>query len=186
MMKFARAAAPYRQTHKPASTVRFFYRPLLPFEEAMKPYIYGPKFMWNLDTSVGKLGANSNACDVSFIQWYYVLASNFHLTDADRKAIYRNVKITGSCNGKDDDPLVQAIIAQQQATRHPQVDGKVSVVHGSGKVGSDVAFFLLRIEARLAVMYPKEWPRLDLIPNCPSSVAEVSRFAVPTMNELVH
>jgi len=32
----------------------------------MKPYIYGPKFMWNLDISVGKLGANSNACDVLY------------------------------------------------------------------------------------------------------------------------
>lgn len=152
----------------------------------MKPYVYGPMFMWNLDTSVGKGAANSNPCDVSFIQWYYVLASNFHLTDPERKALYRTVQITGLCNGKDDDPLVQAIIAHQQVTHHPQVDGKVSVVHGSGKVADRIAFFLLRLEARLAVMYPREWPRLDLIPNCPPSVAEVSRFAVPSMADLRH
>ena len=151
----------------------------------MKPYVYGPKFMWNLETSVGKGAANNNPCDVSFIQWYYVLASTFHLTDPERKVIYRNVQVTGTCDGTNTDALVQAIFAHQQITQHPQIDGRVSVVHGSGHIGS-VAFFLLRLEARFAVMYPREWPRLDLIPRCPSSVAQVSRFAVPTIAELTH
>jgi hypothetical protein len=151
----------------------------------MKPFVYGPKFMWNLDCSVGKAGANSIPCDVSFIQWYYALASDFHLTDPERKEIYRKVRITGACSGRDDDPLVQAIIAQQRIMNHPQVDGKVSVVSGSGKMG-EIAFFLLRLEARMAIMYPKVWPRLDLIPKCPASVAECSRGAVPEMAELTH
>jgi hypothetical protein len=140
--------------------------------------------MWNLDTSVGKGGGN-DPTDVSFIQWYYALASNFHLTDPDNKALYEKVQITGFCNGTDDDPRVQAIIAQQQTTNHPEVDGKVSAVHGSGKIGV-VAFFLLRLEARFAVMFPREWPRLDLIPRCPASVAKVSRDAIPTYAELKH
>jgi hypothetical protein len=151
----------------------------------MQPYVYGPKFMWNIDSSVGKAASNNILCDVSFIQWYYVLASEFHLTDPERKALYREVKITGTCNGTDRDPLVQAIIAQQQTMNHPQIDGKVSVVRGSGKINAN-AFFLLRLEARFAIMYPREWPRLDLIPKCPPSVAQASRYAIPTLAELTH
>jgi hypothetical protein len=149
----------------------------------MKPYVYGPKFMWNLDCSVGKGGQNSVAADVSFIQWYYTLAANFQLTEPANKEIYRKVKITGTCNGTDNDPLVAAIIAQQRAMRHPQADGRVSVVTGTGKVGAN-AFFLLRLEARFAIMHPNAWPRLDLIPNCPSSVATASRSAIPSMSEI--
>ena len=149
----------------------------------MKPFVYGPKFMWNLDCSVGKGGSNNIACDVSFIQWYYVLASEFHLTEPGNKAIYRNVKITGSCNGTDADPLVAAIIAQQRSMNHPYVDGKVSVVTGTGMLGAK-AFFLIRLEARFGVMYPNAWPRLDLIPQCPGNVMQVSRSAIPNLAEL--
>ena len=149
----------------------------------MKPYIYGPKFMWNLDCSVGKGAGNNIISDVSFIQWYYTLAAGFHLTEETNKAIYRKVQVTGMCSGKDSDPLVAAIIAQQRSMNHPQIDGRASVVTGTGKVGAN-AFFLLRLEARLAVMYPNAWPRLDLMPNCPPSVAAVSKGVVPTMAEL--
>ncbi|MDW6025006.1 hypothetical protein SAZ10_24930 [Mesorhizobium sp. BAC0120] len=149
----------------------------------MKPYIYGPKFMWNLDASVGKGGSNSDPCDVSFIQWYYILAADFHLTDLDRKVLYRKVQLTGTCAGTDADPLVQAILAHQRILNHPQIDGRISVVHGTAKIGAS-AFFLLRLEARFAVMYPDKWPRLDLIPRCPPKVAEVSRYAIPAMSEL--
>ena len=149
----------------------------------MKSYIYGPKFMWNIDCSVGKGGQNTISADVSFLQWYYTLAANFHLTTPENKAIYRHVKITGACNGQDTDPLVAAIIAQQRSLNHPYVDGKASVVNGTGRV-TDKAFFLIRLEARFAVMFPSAWPRLDLIPNCPSSVAEIARNAIPNLAEI--
>ena len=148
----------------------------------MQPYIYGPKFMWNLTASVGKGGANTNSADVAFIQWYYTLAANFHLTDQANKDVYRRVHVTGTCNGTDADPLVAAILQQQRSMGHT-ADGKVSVVSGTGKVG-DKAFFLLRLEARFAVMYPSAWPRLDLIPNCPPAVKQVALSAVPQLSEL--
>ena len=149
----------------------------------MQPYVYGPKFMWNLTASVGKGGANTNGADVSFIQWYYTHAAHFHLTDPANKEVYRKVRITGVCNGTDSDPLVQAILTQQRSMNHSSIDGRVSVVTGTGKLG-DKAFFLLRLEARFAIMFPAEWPRLDLIPNCPSSVKEAMRAAVPNLAEL--
>lgn len=149
----------------------------------MKPYVYGPKFMWNLDASVGKMAANSDPADVAFIQWYYTLAVNFHLTNPENKGIYKYVKVTGSCSGRDNDPLVAAIIAQQRSMNHPTVDGKVSVVTGTGKLGA-YAYFLLRLEARFAIMYPNAWPRLDLIPNCPPNIMAVSKLSVPILAEL--
>ncbi len=149
----------------------------------MQPYVYGPKFMWNLDCSVGKGGANSITSDVSFIQWYYTLAATFHLTDPGNKEVYRKVKITGLCNGTDNDPLVAAIIVQQRSMSHPNIDGKVSVVTGTGKLGA-AAFFLLRLEARFAIMFPNAWPRLDLIPGCPGTVIAASLASVPNMAEL--
>lgn len=150
----------------------------------MQPFVYGPKFMWNLECSVGKGGANSVGSDVSFIQWYYTHAAGFHMTEPGNKEIYRKVKITGTCNGTDNDPLVAAIFAQQRSMNHPFVDGKVSVVTGPGKVGASTAFFLLRLEARFAIMFPNAWPRLDLIPNCPASIQQTSRGTVPTLAEL--
>src|SRR5215471_14221188 len=109
--------------------------------------------MWNLDCSVGKGGANAVPCDVSFVQWYYMLAAGFSLTDPENKEVYRRVRVTGLCSGMDNDPLVGAIFIQQRSMRHPFIDGKVSVVSGTGKVGVN-AFFLLRLEARFAVMFP--------------------------------
>lgn len=149
----------------------------------MQPYVYGPKFMWNLTASVGKGGANTNSADVAFVQWYYSLAANFHLTEQANKDVYKYVQVTGACSGADTDPLVKAIIQQQRSMNHPTVDGKVSVVSGTGKLG-DKAFFLLRLEARFAVMYPSAWPRLDLIPGCPPAVKAAALSAVPQLSEL--
>jgi hypothetical protein len=150
----------------------------------MKPYLHpagnGFHFQWNLDVAVGKGGPNSSKCDVTYIQWYYTLAAAHALTPEDRKAIYRKVSVTGSCRGTDDDPLVVAIVAHQRALSHPYVDGRVSVAHGSGKLGPS-AFFIFRLGARLANMYPQAWPRLDLIPTCPPCVAQAVREAIPSV-----
>ena len=90
----------------------------------MQPYVYGPKFMWKLDYSVGKDGANSNRGDVSFIQWYYKHAATFTLTEIANKEIYRKVRLPETRNGTDNDPLVAAILTQQRSMNHPNVDGR--------------------------------------------------------------
>ncbi|AKC85916.1 hypothetical protein [Pseudoxanthomonas suwonensis] len=148
----------------------------------MKPYLHTggnyAHFHWNLDSSVGRGGQNSNPCDVSYLQWYYALAAAHPNTPEERKVVYRKVRITGTCAGTDADPLVGAIIAHQRHLKHPQVDGRVSVARGTGFVGTS-GFFILRIGARLAHMHPRAWPRLDLIPGCPPLVAQAVQNAVP-------
>lgn len=150
----------------------------------MKAYLHADgghfDFQWNVDCSVGKGGQNNLRADVLYIQWYYRLAAEQAETPPDRKALYREVKLTGTCTGRDDDPLVRAITTHQRSINHPQVDGRVSVATGSGKVGA-TAFFVLRLGARIANMYPEQWPRLDKIPGCPPEVAEAARQAVPKL-----
>lgn len=141
----------------------------------MKPYLHdGIAFMWNLDSSVGKGGANNNRTDISYLQWYYTLAAQSPLVDPDRKAIYKNVSVTGICSGRDDDPLVKAIIAHQRILNHPVIDGKASALPGNSgnvRLADQKAFFIIRLGARLAYLYPQSWPRLDQMPRCPPSVA---------------
>lgn len=151
----------------------------------MKPYIHTSTgayafFQWNIDASVGKGGQNSSPCDIAYIQWYYTLAARHPETPPERKAIYGKVRVTGICRGTDDDPLVAAIMAHQKGINHSIIDGKVSVAQGSGKIG-DKAYFVLRIGARLANMYPGLWPRLDLMPDCPPQVASAARAAIPSV-----
>lgn len=149
----------------------------------MTPYLHpapgGFHFHWNLDSSVGKGGANNSPCDISYVQWYYTLAAGHPETPPDRKAIYAQVRVTGGCAGTADDPLVRAIVAHQTRLNHPRIDGRINVARGSGMVGDAAAFFIIRLGARFANMHPAAWPRLDLIPGCPPLVAQAVRQAIP-------
>jgi hypothetical protein len=136
--------------------------------------------LWNIDCSVGRGGQNSLAADVKYIQWYYNTAATNAETPAERREIYRQVQVTGKCTGNDNDPLVRAILAHQRALSHPTIDGRVSVARSGVKIG-DTAFFVLRIGARLARMFPQQWPRLDLIPTCPAEVAAQAKACVPVL-----
>lgn len=151
----------------------------------MKPVIYtvGPYnfFMWNLDASVGKSASNSSHEDILYIQYCYYLGKKDPRISPERLAIYSKVKLTGVCDGTAADPLVQAITVHQHDMGHPVVDGKVSVAKGTGKVAQDAAFFVYRLGARLATMYQKVWPRLDLMPECPAPLAACVRSVTPVM-----
>jgi hypothetical protein len=82
----------------------------------MKPYVHdGLAFMWNLNGSVGKGGDNNDQSDICYLQWYYTLVAQSSLVAPNRRAIYQNVSVTGVRSGRDDDPLVTAIVAHQQA-----------------------------------------------------------------------
>jgi hypothetical protein len=150
----------------------------------MKAYLVSHEdhfdFLWNLDCSVGRGGQNSIVADVKFIQWYYQLAAANAETTGGRRDIYKQVVVSGKCTGTDSDPLVRAILAHQQALGHPVIDGRVSVARPGIKL-NDTAFFVLRIGARLARMFPHDYPRLDRVPGCPSEVAAAINKAVPAL-----
>lgn len=155
----------------------------------MKPYIHswasgtGNSILWNIGSSVGKGAANNSPCDIFYLQWYYTLSAQAGITPEERKVIYRKVQMTGHCRGTDNDPLVAAISAQQEAMAHPRIDGRINVAHGAGKIDGK-AFHILRLGARLATLYPNLWPRLDLMPGCPALVAQAVRDVIPNMFHL--
>lgn len=137
-----------------------------------------PHIHWNLDCSVGKGCQNSLPCEVSYLQWYYRLAAAHPNTPLERKMVYAKVMVNGICTGAPGDPLVQAIVLHQTSLKHKTMDGKISVAKGDGRVGGSL-YFILRLNARLAHMFPNAWPRLDLIQGCPPLVAETARATVP-------
>jgi len=146
----------------------------------MVPVVYSNNWMWNLTASVGKGGLNTSQEDVLYIQWYYWTAARNAETPPDRKAIYKEVPLSGACSGFDSDPLVKAITAHQTYLKHPLVDGRVSVANAGGKVATS-AFFVYRIGARLCRMNQGLWPRLDRMDGCPIAVAQASLRAIPDL-----
>jgi len=149
----------------------------------MKPWVHAGNFIWNIDCSVGQHAQNSLAADVMYAQWYYSLAArnpNPNI-DQNRRRIYQAVRVTGTCSGRPDDPLVAAILAQQEVLQHVPIDGKLSVAKGDGKIDGSHAFFVFRLGARFAEMFNQVWPRLDLIPECPSPVREAALAALPSI-----
>lgn len=150
---------------------------LLHNPQALTPHVH-----WNLDCSVGKGGQNSLPCEVLYIQWYYSLAAGHPNTPLERKLVYAKVAVNGVCTGTASDPLVQAILLHQTSLKHKTMDGKISVAKGDGRAGGTL-FFILRLNARLAHMFPNFWPRLDLIHGCPPQVAEAVRATIPYLIE---
>lgn len=150
----------------------------------MHPMILGNKFYWNIDQSVGRNASNSDSVDISLVQWSFVLAtSHDHGIPADGLQLYRAVQVTGFCNGRDDDPLVRAILAMQKNVhaRHPAstIDGHISVAYGDGRYAPGTAFLILDICYAFAHWFPNAYPRLDLVPGCPSAIIRSVRGAIP-------
>lgn len=150
----------------------------------MRPIVANNWFLWNIDQSVGKNASNGNSADISLVQWYFVqLATRPAGVNPAHLSIYRAVRVTGSCSGRDDDPLVVAILTWQNSEHadraHSTVDGHVSVAQGTGFYAAAAPFMILMLSDELAHWFPNVYPRLDLIPGCPSAIANAVRAAIP-------
>ena len=150
----------------------------------MRPIILNNWFFWNLDQSVGKSASNGDPTDVSLAQWFYTqLAAHPAGVPPDHMPIYRAVQVSGGCTGRDDDPLVAAILTTQKVSNAGKptytVDGHISVVHGGVFYAPTTPFLILQMSTTLAGWHPNVYPRLDLIPGCPPNVANAVRKAIP-------
>jgi hypothetical protein len=151
-------------------------------ERAMIPATYlgdnrRPTFCWVIETSVGLRAQNSNRQDISYVQWYYSLVARNPIVDQGARDVYAQVRVTGFCDGTENDPLVSAIWFDQQRfgygidnIRDQKLDPPKT---RSGHMRSSGAvWMILKLSARLCTMYPYAWPRLDQIPGCPDPVKE--------------
>ena len=130
---------------------------------------------FNVDSSVGEGGANSNSTDVALVQFLLKKTSRSPKLSADTKARMARVRITGSV-----DPLtVDGIRAIQEHMRrkHPGtvVDGRVSPARGHWY--GEGAWTIVSLNRSMRIQFPSQWPRLQDISECPGSV----RSKVPTL-----
>ena len=141
---------------------------------------YSPTYSWNLRLyrRQGRAKFHRSGCQLHPVVLY-------HGGETAGDATRSSVDLRASCDhrpstGADSDQLVRAILAHQHGLNHPYKDGRVSIAKGDQKLG-DFAFMVYRIGARIAYIYPRELPRLDLIPGCPASVARAVQEAVPKL-----
>jgi hypothetical protein len=130
---------------------------------------------FNVDSSVGKEGANSNWDDVLLVQFLVHKAGDTAspTISPDRKARMLKVRATGIC----DDDTIDGIRAAQEHIRlgipGTVVDGRVSPARGYDYGGG--TWILVFLCMQLRMKFPNLWPRLQDLPDCPPQLK--TRFA---------
>lgn len=144
----------------------------------VKPLILSRKtgsvFFWNLSHNVG-LNSPNQRDDVHLVQFAYrLLATNpVSQIKLELKMVYSQVSTGVDCSGREDDPLVKAIRAQQRARGAGAQDGKVSVIKGSDEFYDGTHTFLMNAFNNILFdVGPDQFPRIDRIAGCPSTVQE--------------
>lgn len=135
------------------------------------------KPLWNVSGHVG-LNATNYEDDsglVAFGFWCMGRPAS-QAPDTQNKAIYYAVPVGPKCTGRADDPLVVAIRTYQQ-TRGGTQDGFVSAMNQTGgyadATGAMRATMILTLNNHMfdALQQAEiNWPRIDLMSNCPPAV----------------
>ncbi|MBV9907883.1 MAG: hypothetical protein JOY52_10005 [Hyphomicrobiales bacterium] len=139
----------------------------------------GRLFYWNLGGTVGLRGAN-RFDDVMFVQWCLYKAAKWDGLDRVARVTGAGVKgqsikeafaktnVNGSCTGLKDDNLVEKIIFLQSLIS-ADMDGRVDPILGSVRhstsIGGKEVYLILRLNQILKEVHPREYPRLDLMPE---------------------
>jgi len=135
----------------------------------------GMRFYWNVDANVGANSPNKDE-DVHLVQFGYLLMSKAASTPPNLRSVYALVKPGTACTGREDDPLVKAIRAQQ-ASRGGTQDGHVSVIPTSTGVYQDASgshtYMLVAIVNNMFDAMPQDFPRIDKHASCPGALKAV-------------
>ena len=127
-----------------------------------------PLFFWNVDATVGLHGVNLFD-DVMFVQWCFYKASKWNKLDARLREVFATTPISGECTGHEGDMLISSIKALQQSDmlKGAMVDGLVSPAKGGHYKyhGGERTYLIFYLNAVLRVLYPKLFPRIDLMPE---------------------
>jgi hypothetical protein len=139
----------------------------------------GRLFYWNLDGTVGLRGAN-RFDDVMFVQWCLYKASKWDGLDRVAKVAGAGVKgqsikeafaktnVNGACTGLKTDNLVEKITFLQSLIS-VDMDGRVDPIVGSARhstsIGGKEVYLIMRLNQILKEVHPREYPRLDLMPE---------------------
>src|SRR5262245_18452306 len=127
------------------------------------------KFFWNLDENVGVASPN-RPDDVHLVQFGYFIMSTSEFTQPDLKPTSANVKLGVPCTGREDDPLVQAIRADQKSRRGPQDDHVSKLRSDAPGFAPGRSFMLVAIMNNIFDATANDYPRIDLHLQCPPIV----------------
>jgi hypothetical protein len=137
------------------------------------------RFYLNVSADVG-LNSRNDSDDVGLVQLAFksaLLLPNAGIS-VELQAQIRKLVVTQPCSGRKDDPLVSVIFTFQKEMEMPQVpDGKISTikegtyVDGGGRHISN----LMMMGNFMRRAHQDVYPRIDLIPSCPSITARRSR-----------
>jgi peptidoglycan hydrolase-like protein with peptidoglycan-binding domain len=126
---------------------------------------------FNVDSSVGNNGTNSNRADILLVQFLIrklsvLAASNL---SPDQRARMGRVTVDGMSG-----PItIDGIRAVQERMREKQpgtvVDGRVSGARGRHQYGAGV-WTIVSLNSSLRKRIPSVWPRLQDLPDCPAAL----------------
>jgi hypothetical protein len=144
------------------------------------------RFLWNISGDVG-LNSPNKQIDVSFVQFALKVrlsASFFEDTFGDSvelKESIRKMVVGTPCSGRKGDPLVEVIDLWQQDIMHGYTkDGKISTIKDGtyATVVGPQTSLLVKVNNGLRIVHPTQYPRVDLMPNCPLDVKTYVRFVM--------
>lgn len=140
------------------------------------PYIMAPRptdpalpVFFNVETSVGNRGANSNRDDILLVQ-FLLKALTLRMTTAAGQRIKPILAQTPQ-TGVVDQATIRSIEAFQDAMK-TAVDGRVSPAQGYRYSGGGI-WTIANLQGTLREDFRQQWPRLDQIPGCPPGVKQM-------------
>ena len=135
--------------------------------EAPRPPDPNIPVFFNVDSAVGRMAPNSLE-DVLLVQFLLKSLATHMTTEKGRKI--QPILAATPQSGRCDDATIKSIEAFQRAMGSI-VDGRISPARGY-TYGSGI-FSIVNLNSTVRNDYPKVWPRLDQMPNCPGGLKSV-------------
>lgn len=126
---------------------------------------------FNVDSSVGQGGDNSNRDDILLVQFLIRKAGETAspTLSAERKARMLKVQATGII----DDDTIDGIRATQEHIRQSKpgtiVDARVSPARGYD-YGGGGSWIIMFLNLQMRIAFPRVWPRLQDLGDCPAEL----------------
>jgi hypothetical protein len=130
---------------------------------------------FNVDTSVGQNGSNSNKEDILLVQ--FLIHKTAEAPGAQLSQERRDRMLKVKTSGKVDDATIDGIKAVQETMNESRpgtiIDGKVSPARGY-QYGAGF-WTIVSMNSSLRRHFPNKWPRLQDFTDCPDEVKKKAK-----------
>ncbi len=126
---------------------------------------------FNVDSSVGHMGSNSNRTDILLVQFLIRKLSVIAAANLSPNQVARMGRV--SVDGMSGPITIDGIRAVQEKMRekYPRtvVDGRVSSARPAGRYGGGI-WTIVTLNTSVRSRIPSVWPRLQDVPDCPPTL----------------